>query len=343
MNRKDMWTEKEIDFLKAHYEEMEYVDIGKILNRTKDSVRYKLKDLGLTKKNGWSQKEIQYLKDNFQSQSKREIASYLNRTPNSIQIKANKLGLKKDEKYIYNVDFFECINTEEKAYWLGFIMADGYINQRGTSAELGIELAIKDIEHLKKFNKSINGNIEVTIRNRPDHYIKDRLIKGSKTCSIRLYRTKIVEDLKKQGITNDKTYNLVFPSFDKELTRHLIRGYFDGDGSICLNKSKRVHQFNFTSASLSFLEALRSWLYDEYKINSYISISHRDETTPTYQLHIKGMTNAYEFGQFLYRNSTIYLDRKRDKYYQIIEEQDIINRIKNNNNKRKHSSCLSIE
>lgn len=55
-------------------------------------------------------------------------------------------------KYIVD-DVFEKIDTEEKAYWLGFLFADGYVGTNDNSVGLG--LAIKDIEHVKKFKKFI--------------------------------------------------------------------------------------------------------------------------------------------------------------------------------------------
>ena len=81
-------------------------------------------------KKQWTSEEIDFLKENYETTSKVDIANKLNRTPTAIKVKANKLGLKKPEKYYYNHDFFENINTEEKAYWLGFIYADGSISSQ---------------------------------------------------------------------------------------------------------------------------------------------------------------------------------------------------------------------
>lgn len=88
-----------------------------------------------------------------------DIAITLKRTTSAVKIKARKLGL---SKYPYTCDYnyFDKIDSEEKAYWLGFIFADGYIsvNENSNSGCVGIDLCLSDIDHLKKFNKSINGN-----------------------------------------------------------------------------------------------------------------------------------------------------------------------------------------
>src|SRR5690606_24292057 len=58
-------------------------------------------------------------------------------------------------KYAQDNDFFKNIDTEEKAYWLGFLYADGYITQNN---QLRINLSIEDENHLLKFYNSINSN-----------------------------------------------------------------------------------------------------------------------------------------------------------------------------------------
>lgn len=69
-------------------------------------------------------------------------------------------------KFYYNKDFFQEINTEEKAYWLGFLYADGcinkiYRNNKLKSMNLEIGLCHKDEQHLQKFLNSIESNIEI--------------------------------------------------------------------------------------------------------------------------------------------------------------------------------------
>ena len=113
--------------------------------------------------NKWKEEDIKFLKENYKNFTNKELAQILNRTKTAISIKLSKLGLKKT-KYYYNEDYFETIDSEEKAYWLGFLYADGYISKTTCCSELGIELQKNDYNHLQKFNKSIKGNIEVKYR-----------------------------------------------------------------------------------------------------------------------------------------------------------------------------------
>ena len=90
-----------------------------------------------------------------------------------------------------------------------------------------------------------------------------------------------------------------------------------------LNKQRQCHRFDFACASIDFVNKLRDILYNNYNINSYIT-----QDKNIYRLNIRGLTNAYLFGKLLYDNSTIYLDRKYNKFYNIVEEYNIKNRIR---------------
>lgn len=294
----------------------------------------------------WTLEELEFLKKNYLTMSQSEIGKKLNRTKNAIQIKANRIGLKKPEKYFYDHDFFENIDTEEKAYWLGFIYADGYIHQTRLNAELGIELKKSDINHLKKFNKSLNGNIEVTTRNRNDNR-GFKYLEG--VCSIRIYSKKIVQDLINQGVYLRKSGKIIFsPLSTKDLTLAFIRGFFDGDGCIMKDKRRKCLNANFTNVSKDFLLSLREWLYEEIGVCSYITEEKMREgiitnKKPVYRLYIRGLENCYIFCSTLYDNATIYLDRKYNLFCDIVRENNIVERIEKDNksNKKKHGDCLS--
>ena len=269
----------------------------------------------------WSNEEIDFLKKNYIKYSNQELSEILKRTKSSVQLKISKLGLKRPDKYFYDKDFFENINTEEKAYWLGFIYADGYVyySEEKRNYELGIELQIGDINHLRKFNKSINGNLEVKITEKYDK----RYEKTYRHCTIRLHDKKLVEDLNKNGVVQNKSYIIKFPNLRNDLIVPFIRGFFDGDGCLQLNKQRQCHRVDFACASIDFVNKLRDILYNNYNINSYIT-----QDKNIYRLNIRGLTNAYLFGRLLYDNSTIYLDRKYNKFYNIVEEYNIKNRIR---------------
>lgn len=287
--------------------------------------------------NPWTKEDENFIIQNHGILTYREMSQKLNRTYSSIESKAGRLGLKKKSKYHYDANFFENIDSEEKAYWLGFIYADGYVNvQDGKHFELGIELQYSDNNHLKKFNKSLKGNVEVKDRYRNSNF-KHNKDKIFHLCNIRLFNKKIVMDLSQYGIVNSKTYikQHISALIPKHLLQHFIRGFFDGDGAVFLDTTRKCVVFNITNANNLILEDIRQFLYNYYDIKSYISCEQNKQgtTVPIYQLNFKGMYNAYKFGQFLYNDATIYLDRKYLLYQRYVQDNNIIERINSFNNK----------
>lgn len=106
-----------------------------------------------------------------------------------------------------------------------------------------------DFEHLKKFNKDINGNLEVKKRNKKVYYKNvDRTVE-SEMCEIRVYSKEMVEDLISLGVTPNKTYKLMsLPNLNDDLKWSFIRGFLDGDGHISISKQfKSRSTIGFTS------------------------------------------------------------------------------------------------
>jgi len=258
----------------------------------------------------WTKEELDYAIQNFGLKSYREIGLDIGRTRIAVMVKMHKMGYKLEDKYNFDKRFFENIDNEEKAYWLGFIYADGYIyisKQANSSYCLGIELKYSDKNHLKKFNKSINGNIKITDR--------DRKIKGydniSRMSAIRIYSKQTIEDLLNLGISYRKSKKIIFPKLNTNLVRHFIRGYFDGDGSINIDKRSKQLRCAFCCGSKIFLEEMKNIL-DILEIKSYIG-----KTSPNsncFSMGIVGKKSNKDFLEYIYNDSNIILDRKYDYY-----------------------------
>lgn len=143
----------------------------------------------------------------------------------------------------YNEHIFDTIDTEEKAYWLGYIYADGYINNpkpRTTGQiDYNFELCSKgdDIEHMKKFANFIELENPLKITKADN--------KGHTRCRVCLSSRHLWETLNSYGCTPKKSLTLKFPNEsifkDLSLIRHFIRGYFDGDG--CISFGNKEHTY----------------------------------------------------------------------------------------------------
>lgn len=233
-----------------------------------------------------------------------KVAKYFNVSITPICRILRKNGLElTNRRYSVNYEYFDNIDSEEKAYWLGFLYADGYIRERKSGNSLEMKLSIKDFEHLKTFKENINSNHKIIESVTKTKY-KDGFSE-SHMCHLAIYSTKIVDSIKKQGFHSRKTFTIKSPNIDKNLERHFIRGYFDGDGSFSFNGKSKKSCTSIVSASKTFQEFLINTLNENnIKINLYEEI----------RLQIQNKVDNLKFYNYIYKDSKIYLERKKEKY-----------------------------
>lgn len=313
--RNQSWSNEEIQFLKDNFELTLFSELSKILGRTENAIRAKCFELNLFKNNQWTDDEINFVKDYYMEMKTSDISKILNRTNSAIELKASRLGLKK-YPYICNYHYFDDINTEEKAYWLGFLTADGWINKndKNNAGVTGIELQYGDINHLKKFNKSIGGNYQITDRWRPCPISTKDKEKKHHICCIRIFSLTMYNSLINKGFTKDKSFDYHIPNLRDDLIKHYVRGYFDGDGCLCF--TNQSFHINFITASkmlnddISKILKLENFHFTE---NNYLN----DYNTTMYKIDIHRQQDKINFLDWIYKDSNIYLDRKYKKYLKV--------------------------
>lgn len=240
----------------------------------------------------------------------------------ALQERMKRRGLERKDKYKRNrkyqcdENFFEQIDTQEKAYILGFLYADGYVNEKKNSVYLSLQERDKDI--LEKINNCIQSRpLIFVVHKKERQYPMYRMVVCSK---------KVVEDLKRHGCFQAKTYTLQFPTtVSDELMPHFIRGYMDGDG--CISKS-------LTLPSVSFIGS------------KYMILSLRDFVKTTLGIHMttfeqktkynNGITNSIinggkqvrKFLDYLYKDSTIFLERKHNRYLSLKNRYEEFSKIR---------------
>jgi hypothetical protein len=159
-----------------------------------------------------------------------EIGKIYNSTPNTISKTLKRYGhdlrSKSDQnrKYTISETVFNEIDTHEKAYWLGFIAADGCVHNKS----LLFTLHRKDRSVLEKFQVFMGANVPIR-----DHTEKNYGGIFTDFSSIAIVSENICKKLSKFGIEERKTLSLKFPDkLSKEFYSSYVLGYFDGDGSI---------------------------------------------------------------------------------------------------------------
>lgn len=204
-------------------------------------------------------------------------------------------------KILFNDSFFEIIDSEEKAYWLGFLAADGCISKRNRSNDrltFTLSLAEKDYDHLLKFKEILNLNILPT---QNVHRPKSIKFKKSEyiSYSYRLHSTKFCQDLINKGVTQRKSLTLEPPkNVPDALVRHWIRGYFDGDGSVFLDKREHLRvSIAGTKEVLEFINLFGNLNKNLRKRCNFFSLR-------------VSSNKAYKLLHQLFNESNIFLERK---------------------------------
>lgn len=198
----------------------------------------------------------------------------------------------------FNEHIFDSIDTEEKAYWLGFIYADGCISDNGS-----LELGIIDKEHLEKFKMFINSKNPI----RTKHY------KEYTSYSI-MNKSKHLRDiLISYGCTPRKSLTVQFPNIDifkdSSLITPFIRGIFDGDGSVGIDKHKNCSK-PYPRVNIVGTQDIVTQCLKYTNIDNTVTKYGNNNCYETKFTH----TKALKFLNTIYNNANIYLERKYAKY-----------------------------
>lgn len=204
-------------------------------------------------------------------------------------------------KNFFNEHYFEKIDSEDKAYFLGLLYADGniYLKRKRTQ----ITLQNEDRYILEKFKEYLNCSTKLYLdRNKYSKLILDS--------------DKLSSDLIKLGCVPNKSLILEFPTEEqvpKEFISHFIRGYFDGDGHI--SKSKRMKNYfniNITSTE-NFLIKINNILIQNNIICGKLNKRYKNKEVSAFTMFIKNISTS-DFFNFLYKDASIFLNRKYNEF-----------------------------
>lgn len=241
-----------------------------------------------------------------------QVAKKLNRNISSISSIIKRFNITdynnlKENKCNHN--YFDKIDNEEKAYLLGFFIADGWIDK----TRFGITIQSQDnyiLEYYKKFSNSI-----IYTKNRTTSSINRK-----DTSTIRWTSKHMKNVFQNLQITQNKTHNIdfIFPfeKIESQHIRHFIRGFIDGDGSFESNKG--VFTITLVNTSFKFMQQIGNEFEKIIKgIKSNIT-KIKGKTIDYYTLRFNFFrTNKPEkvlqIYKYLYQDSTIFLTRKKNK------------------------------
>lgn len=215
--------------------------------------------------------------------------------------------------YKVNENFFKCINTEEKAYILGFICADGHIEKD----RLNITVSIKDRNILEKIRYAMHSNHPIKEVQRTNPYKKtnrENLILSE----LMIGSVELVKPLFNMGLTTNKTYTLngdILKYIPKYLIRDFLRGYFDGDGNVFFGRrysSGYKYNVNICGNEDFLLKSFQVYFPSNNKL--YKDLYSRQ----CYVWKISQKDKVRDFMYYLYYNSSIFLQRKYNEFRKIM-------------------------
>jgi AraC-like DNA-binding protein len=336
--RKKEFTKEVLQQIKLDYESGKSVaEIAMVLGCSKKVIYKCLKEMGIALKGrriNFSEEFLEKIKSDYESQGKtiKEIAIENGLSSKVVTTRLKEMGVMFRKggpkiKYTCNEHYFDVIDNQEKAYWLGFIYADGCVSRNYGNYVFQISLQANDRLHLEKFLKAINSNHPIY-----DGMSVIKKIGNFPNCKINFYSSpNLCKRLVELGGVERKSLTLKFPSKEiipDALMSHFIRGFFDGDGCIsAMRKGSRntpsdtIFVITFTGTK-EMLEGIKR----------YLPLTREIEIVPhgnVFELRIAGNKQIKQVLEYMYNGAEIFLERKKEMYMSFLEHLKQVDLYKN--------------
>lgn len=203
-------------------------------------------------------------------------------------------------RYTCNHGYFDSVDTPEKAYWLGFVMADGCIR---AGNQLTINLSNKDKNHLEAFRDSLGSSHPVSTY----HYNKAK--PPYSTAYLSIASTQMTEALARYAIVARKTFTCVWPSLPDSLYRHFLRGLLDADG--CVKVEKHGLSIGLLGAPALVIDCQKH-LAAACSL-ALVKLQPHNRKDTILSMTYAGNIQVLRIANYLYEDATVFLPRKRDK------------------------------
>lgn len=225
-----------------------------------------------------------------------------------LEIRSNKIN---SRKYSANFRYFREIDSHEKAYWLGFIYADGFISGAQGRKKFGLSLSEKDISQIEKLKKCMESDYPIN-----KYTVRAGYKPGSRYARLIVENEDMYDDLISHGVVEHKTDILKPPNIKPEYNNSFILGYFDGDGSIFVSNS----HCPFYQVNIVGTDDLLEFIHNDFVANSLVTKNikiekRRDNQTVSY-IRYGGNKQVCRIMDYLYTDvdPLLPLERKRQLY-----------------------------
>ena len=312
--------EFEIKFMELYEKGLSTTEICKQLQENRDRGYKLIRKKGLKssaiRNSVYTKEFLENLKQEYlQGATIEQLSDKYNVKQGGINFHLRKMGItrRNGKQTHFNENYFENIDTPQKAYFLGLLMADGCLHhckEKGNSYSLRLELKIEDKYIIEKLKEELNSSNQVLIAEK-----KRKDAPSTYNAYFSVFSVKMAQDLIKLGMTPLKETHTKIPNINKELKRYFLLGYYDGDGVACA--TEKVHYMGFVGR-LEILTDIVNTIEELAEIKApkiyYNKSSHIYFAYYTKELE----KSLYNFFYKDLNDSIAHLKRKEDKMFKAI-------------------------
>jgi len=274
-----------------NYGKLSLQEIANTLRKTYNSISHKAHKQHLDSRKLWSEDENSIIMSNYSSNP--DVWSLLpGRSRTAITKQARKLGVKREcGNYKINHRFFEKW-THDSAYIIGFMIADGCVEPKLN--RISIALSTKDYDHLKKIRDVMDSRNPICVK------------KMRNECALYIHNRKMVNDIINKGVIPHKTHRTKLPLIPSEYMPDLIRGIFDGDGSIYRHGNEKRIQF---LGSKQMVEDIKEFFWNK-GLGGHTIRQHNKGSDGCWDLIYSSKNDVYNIINFMYYDGCLSMVRK---------------------------------
>lgn len=319
MVNKYNFTREELENLYVN-QQLSLQEVASRLKCSRGVIKRRLDSLGIPRRSGKEQLQIQYPNHRYPTEQevKQICLDYRSGLSMNQVAKKNQVNCRtvryhlhqnnvpirpqyvSGPTYTCNESYFDLIDAEEKAYWLGFLAADGHIRDRPPFQKVVCLGQSEDNKfHLQSFLDAIDSNAPINCDSSRSY------------CVVCVTSDIMCDRLIELEITPRKSLTLKFPKLPSWVIPHYIRGFLDGDGHISLPNPKTgsCATVGFTSGSDGFLRSIRAHISKQIGLPKGRVYTYKNKASSiAYYGH-----SAQKVIVYLYNNAAVYLPRKWDK------------------------------
>lgn len=307
---KEMLQENIEDIIELKKQGLKLEDISKIYGVSRQSVGRALKEIGKPVRSIMTDEiELEIIEEYQNGKPIKTLAKMYHFSSGTISnvLRKHDIHIKTPEelhhKYTLNEHYFDIVDTQEKAYILGLLYADG--NVSGNTIQISLQENDRDI--LDKINQLLSSDRPLYFVDYHNKYNSHGLNRKDQyaLCIVNKYMS---SKLKELGVIERKSLILEYPEWlDDNLFRHFIRGYMDGDGTIFSTR----YGISFVG-TCKFCKSVQEKILNLLNIDSGICQDKRKNHC--FSLYIKNYKGAKAFLDYIYEDATVYLQRKYNIY-----------------------------